>query len=61
METLQSFLWVIAFIVAVFMVIKLIQSFLKWIIILLIIGAVLYWYTPSRIWLYQFFADLTGG
>ncbi|MBC7920173.1 MAG: hypothetical protein H7Z75_03710 [Ferruginibacter sp.] len=61
METFQSFLWVAVCVVAVFVVIKLIQSFFKWILILLIIGVVLYQYTPTRIWLHQLFADLTKG
>ena len=61
MEVFQSFLWVVVCVVALFMVIKLIQSFFKWILILLIIGAVLYWYAPTRIWLQQLFANLTKG
>lgn len=51
MQELQSFLWLIAGIFIVFLLIKLVKSFIKWILIILLIGIVLYYYEPSRHWL----------
>lgn len=53
MQEFQSFLWLIAGIFIVFLLVKLVKSFIKWVLAILLIGIALYYYEPSRHWLEQ--------
>ena len=51
MHYLQSFLWLILGIVIIYIIFRIARSFVKWILIILVIGVLLYSYQPSRHWL----------
>jgi predicted membrane protein len=51
MHYLQSFLWLILGIVIIYIIFRIARSFVKWILIILVIGVLLYSYQPSRQWL----------
>jgi predicted membrane protein len=51
MHYLQSFLWLILGIVIVYIIFRIARSFIKWVLIILLIGILLYYYQPSRQWL----------
>gem|GEM_PF-3517357 len=53
MQEFQSALWLILGIVIVFILFRIARSLIKWVLILILIGVLLYYYPPSRQWLEQ--------
>lgn len=55
MQEFQSFLWLILGLFLIFILFRIVRSFLKWMVIVLLITAGLIYYQPSRNWLKQKF------
>jgi predicted membrane protein len=53
MQEFQSFLWLILGITVVFVIFRLAKAILKWVLLILFIGVLLYYYQPTRHWLEQ--------